>query len=231
MSIRYRIQPSPNNSGTFYCQVIEEGSDDATTAIREIAEKTQQTEAVVATVLEGAGQVVVESVLAGRGFYLPGLGKVTFSIEGKLDHIDDPLPEDRRVRVRVALQKALIDSINSQAQFDRLAPDNLSPIIQTSAVENGVTTALNASALITLRGARLTFDTVTVGHGVFVQGPTGTITQVPMAKVKSHTEGQIEFFWPTGLVANTTYSVFCKGGARGSSLVRTSNSVGNFHNT
>ena len=230
MPIRYRIQQVPNSPGKYYCQVNEEGVDDDAATIRGIAEKTQQTEAVVGTVLEGAGQVIVESVLAGRGIYLPGIGKVTFSIEATLDGVDALLPEEHRVRVRVALKKALVDTINDQAQFERLAPDNLNPIIQTTTVENGVTTALTAAALITLRGARLDCDPTIPIQGVFVQAPNGTTTKVPGNKIKSHTEGQIEFFWPTGLTANTDYSVLMKGTARGSSTVRTSNTVSGFHN-
>ena len=230
MPIRYRVQQVANTPGKYYAQVVEEGVDDDAAAIRGIAEKTQQTEAVVGTVLEGAGLVIVESILAGRGFSLPGIGKVTFSIEAKLDTVDAPLPEERRVRARVALKRSLVDTINDQVQFERLPPDNLNPIIQTVTVENGVITALTAAALITLRGARLECDPTQATQGVFVQAPNGTTTKVPTAKIKSHTDGQIEFFWPTGLTVNTDYSVFMKGAARNSSAVRTSNTVSGFHN-
>ncbi len=50
-------------------------------------------------------------------------------------------------------------------------------------------------------------------------------------KINSHTERQIEFFWPTGLTANTNYGVFMKGAPRNSELIRISNTIPDFHNT
>ena len=97
-------------------------------------------------------------------------------------------------------------------------------------VENGVITALTAAALITLRGARLEFDPTDATHGIYLQASNGTITKVPNAKIKSHTDGQIEFFWLTRLTANTDYSVFMKEAQDGSALVRASNIVSGFHN-
>lgn len=171
-----------------------------------LAERTAQSPEAVTAVLSALGDEILQSLLAGDAVILDDITQITPTLTGRVATATGDLPPNSNPGISLRPVGKLLADFKAQAQFTRIAGDNLAPQILEVKAISGSLTALRDRDILELSGNRLGLDAAQTDEGLFFV-PTATGSAVRATIYLDTGDKTLRVQVPSGLTAAATYTL------------------------